>query len=483
MADPVPRTSKARYKRELPRLRDRLLDAQFALHAKPDRAVAIILTGVPAAGRSECVAELLEWLDPKFIDVHAYAPATEDRPVLWRYWQDLPAKGRIGIFFGAWYEEWMRTRCRKASRKVAADRRIIARIRQLEAMLILNGVQVLKIHLDVPPDIQKKRLRKLSGSPLTRWRVTREDRWLAAHSKRVNAVFAKAMKATTTAAAPWHRIDGSDAEYRFLAFGTRVLEALRKAAGSHAVGKAQPMPRPVKVAALSVERAAVSLPDEEYEETLLQLQGRLARLARKRRFLERGAVLAFEGMDAAGKGGAIRHLVRALDVRQYRIVPVSAPSPEERRYPYLWRFWKPVPERGAFTIYDRSWYGRVLVERVRGFATAGEWSRAFAEINEFEQQLVEHGIVLCKFWLDVSPKVQLQRFHERDSNELKRFKVDPEDWVNRRHFAAYQLAASEMVRKTSTSDAPWTLVDGDDKHFARLAVLSTVARTIEEAID
>ena len=219
------------------------------------------------------------------------------------------------------------------------------------------------------------------------------------------------------------------------------------------------------------------------EQALLALQGRIARLARKKRFLERGAVLAFEGMDAAGKGGAIRRLVQALDPRQYRIIPVSAPSPEERAYPYLWRFWKNIPSRGNLSVFDRSWYGRVLVERVRGFATDHDWQRAFAEINEFERQLAEHGLVVCKFWLDVSEKAQLARFLERDANPLKRFKVDPEDWINRDHFPAYRRAASDMVRLTDAPHARWTLVDADDKQRARIAVLEAVASTIEAAID
>ena len=479
--------SKAGYERLLGPLRDQLLNAQFDLLKSKGASVAIILTGVPAAGRSESVSDLLEWMDPKFIEVHAYARKVSGsgvRPPLWRFWQDLPAKGRVGLFFGAWYEEWVYGQSRRKLPQGGTRRRTAARIKQLEGMLVQDGVHVLKIHLHVPKEVQRKRLHKLTSRALTRWRVTREDRWMAAHARRVDAAFSGCIKATSTVAVPWHRVDGSDLQSRSIAVGRLVLSALEKAAKGPvtASGSRHSGSRP-KVQPLRIQRAGIEAADAESEQALLVLQGRLARLSRRSSFLGRGAVLAFEGLDAAGKGGAIRRLVHALDPRQYRIVPVSAPTPEERLHPYLWRFWKHIPARGEFAVFDRSWYGRVLVERVRGFAADHDWQRAYEEINEFESQLVEHGLVVCKFWLDVSSKVQLTRFLERDENPLKRFKVDPEDWVNRAHFAAYRRAAGEMVSLTHSSHAPWTVVDADDKHGARNAVLTAVVGALEKAID
>lgn len=484
---PRPDLSQAGYERLLAPLRDRLLDAQFELLKSKASAVAIILTGVPAAGRSESVSELLEWMDPKFIEVHAYARKASDaggRPPLWRFWQDLPAKGRVGLFFGAWYEEWAYGQSRRKPGHSDARRRTAARIKQLEGMLVQDGVHVLKIHLSVPEDVQRKRLYKLTSKMLTRWRVTREDRWMAAHARRVDAAYSRCIKATSTEFSPWHRVDGSDTQGRSIAVGRLVLSALELAAKGPAAqsGARSSGPRP-KASPLRIRREGLPLGDEEYEQKLLAMQGRLARLSRKRQWLDRGAVLVFEGMDAAGKGGAIRRLVHALDPRQYEIVPVSAPSAEERLLPYLWRFWRRVPARGQFAVFDRSWYGRVLVERVRGFAADRDWQRAYAEINEFESQLVESGLVVCKFWLDVSSKVQLARFMERDANPLKRFKVDPEDWTNRTHFAAYRRAASEMVALTHSPHAPWRVVDADDKHRARIDVLAGIANALERAID
>ena len=481
---PSPALSKTRYERLLGPLRDRLLDAQFRLLQSKASAVAIILTGVPAAGRSESMGELLEWMDPKFISVHAYARKASQpgiRPPLWRFWQDLPARGRIGLFFGAWYEDWVYGQSRHKLKRRGSQRRMAACIKQLEGMLVREGMHVLKIHLHVPKAVQLKRLKKLSSRALTRWRVTREDRWMAAHAGRVDAAFSSSIKATTSAAAPWHEVDASDVQYRSIAVGRLVLSALERAGKPQAVKK-----RPVRVRRLTdafqppERRGEQPLAEEVYEQELLVHQ---ARLARKQAFLKRGAVIVFEGMDAAGKGGAIRRLVHALDPRQYQIIPVSAPTAEERPYPYLWRFWRNLPERGHFAVFDRSWYGRVLVERVRGFAAGHDWQRAFDEINEFESQLVEHGLVVCKFWLDVSSEVQLARFLERDANPLKRFKVDPEDWINRDHFPAYRRAAAEMLQLTHAPHAPWTVVDADDKYRARLAVLNVVASAIERAID
>ncbi len=206
-------------------------------------------------------------------------------------------------------------------------------------------------------------------------------------------------------------------------------------------------------------------------------------MTRRSRFRKHGLVLAFEGMDAAGKGGAIRRITHALDARQYQVVPVSAPTADERSYPYLWRFWRDVPERGHIAIFDRSWYGRVLVERVRGFAAPPDWRRAYGEICEFEQQLTEAGLIVAKFWLQVSKAEQLRRFKARDEDPLKRFKVDPEDWANRSFYDAYQTAAAEMIQRTDTLAAPWTIVPADDKKSARLHVLRAVCERIEKGLE
>ena len=280
-------------------------------------------------------------------------------------------------------------------------------------------------------------------------------------------------------------IDGKDPKARLLRAGTHVLKTLT--AGLKAAGQPTPSaPRKneARAASPSFPTSPPSSPPkgDEYDRELEALQGRLALLSRKRAFKERSAVLAFEGMDAAGKGGAIRRVTAALDARQYTVVPVSAPTPEELARPYLWRFWRRIPERGDFTIFDRSWYGRVLVERVRDLTADADWQRAYAEINEFELQLAEANIIVHKLWLAIGKDEQLQRFKDREEEPLKRFKVDREDWANRRFYDDYQTAAHEMIERTNTEYAPWTVIEADDKKHARLKVLRTLCESIQRAI-
>lgn len=468
------------YRRLIPGLRDDLLAVQSEARKAQKFSVALIVTGIPAAGRSETVNRLLGWLDPKYVTVRAFGATDADEselPPMWRYWRALPAYGRIAVYFSAWYGDCMACMLHDSPKAKRRARRMLARIRQLEAMLVADGVRIVKIHLTIDADTQRRRLAKLRADKLTRWRVTKEDMWLARHYKPVHRAVERCLTASDHPAARWHLIDGTDEDYREIRAGEILREAMQ-------AGMQQTQPRaPLRTgptSKLALPRVRESkVPDKAYERELEQLQGRLAALTRRSHFHRRGLVLAFEGMDAAGKGGAIARITHALDARQYQVVAVSAPTSEERSYPYLWRFWRAVPLRGQIAIFDRSWYGRVLVERVRGFTPAPQWRRAYDEIGEFERQLVEHGLIVAKFWLHVSKTEQLQRFKARDEDPLKRFKVDPEDWVNRRFYGAYQGAAAEMIQRTDARDARWTIVSADDKKSARLQVLRTVCETIE----
>ncbi len=221
----------------------------------------------------------------------------------------------------------------------------------------------------------------------------------------------------------------------------------------------------------------------DYDERLEVLQRRFGRLCRRLASSKRSAIFAFEGWDAAGKGGVIRRLSAAMDARHYSIIPVAAPTDEEKLRHYLWRFWRNIPEPGRVTIFDRSWYGRVLVERVEGFASEAEWSRAYKEINDFERQLVEHGIVLHKFWLHIDKEEQLRRFQDREATPWKKHKITAEDWRNRERWDAYELAVHDMVEKTSTVDAPWTLVPNNSKRFGRLFTLKAVCDRLQSELE
>jgi polyphosphate kinase 2 (PPK2 family) len=221
---------------------------------------------------------------------------------------------------------------------------------------------------------------------------------------------------------------------------------------------------------------------DDYQPELERLQGRLNLLLRHPAFARRALAVVFEGMDAAGKGGAIRRITHALDARNYRVHPVAAPTEHERLYPWLWRFWRDVPRDGRVSLFDRSWYGRVLVERVEGFAMEADWSRAFEEINAFEQEWTEHGIIVCKFWLEVSSDEQLRRFNERGRQRFKRFKITPEDWRNRDKWSHYVPAVQDMLVRTHTEQAPWNVVSADDKYRARLAILDALCDRLESEL-
>jgi polyphosphate kinase 2 (PPK2 family) len=221
---------------------------------------------------------------------------------------------------------------------------------------------------------------------------------------------------------------------------------------------------------------------ERYGDELDKLQRRLALATRHPKFAQRNVVCLFEGMDAAGKGGAIRRITAALDPRLYHTIPVAAPTDEEKAQPYLWRFWRHVPGKGRFTLYDRSWYGRVLVERIEGFCSEADWMRAYSEINDFEEQLARNGAIIVKYWLQISKEEQHRRFKERERTRFKRFKITPEDWRNREKWDAYQVAAADMIERTSTKHAPWVLVEANDKYHARVKIVSALTGAIEAAL-
>jgi polyphosphate kinase 2 (PPK2 family) len=271
--------------------------------------------------------------------------------------------------------------------------------------------------------------------------------------------------------------------------GKTLLDAMRKrlqASSGRAATKSRvaPIVRPVdKLHILRKMDLGLKLDKKRYDTQLEKLQRRLALATRHPRFHEHNAVCLFEGMDAAGKGGAIRRITAALDARLYHTIPIAAPTEEERAQSYLWRFWRHLPRKGRFTLYDRSWYGRVLVERIEGFCSEGDWMRAYSEINDFEEQLARNGAIIAKFWLQISKEEQYRRFKEREKTRFKRFKITPEDWRNREKWDAYQVAAADMIERTSTAHAPWVLIEANDKYHARVKILSALMRAIESALE
>jgi polyphosphate:AMP phosphotransferase len=474
------------YDREVPKLREELLDLQAqALEAKRF-ATVIIIGGVDGAGKGETVNLLNEWMDPRHIETRAFGePSDEERerPDLWRFWRALPPKGKIGVFFGAWHTRPIVDRVLRETR--AADlERSVEEILRFEQMLADEGVLLIKLWFHLSKPQQRRRLESLAKDKRTRWRVTKLDWERFAMYDRFRKVSERALRETSTGHAPWVVVEGLDPRYRSLTVGRLVRDALRRR-----VSERQPrLPRvtaPPLVRSLdrvNVLRAldlSQKVDDDDYDRRLEKLQSRLNLLARGKRFRDRSAVVVFEGVDAAGKGGAIRRVTAALDARFYQVIASAAPTDEESAQPYLWRYWRHVPRHGRFVIFDRSWYGRVLVERVEGFCREADWMRAYAEINDFEEHLERHGVIVVKFWLAISKEEQLRRFKERQATGFKRYKITRDDWRNRGKWDAYETAACDMIDRTSTDVAAWDLVESNDKRFARLKVLRVLCERLE----
>jgi polyphosphate:AMP phosphotransferase len=345
-------------------------------------------------------------------------------------------------------------------------------------------------------DAQKERLRKLEKNPLLHWRISERDwRHWEMYDRFIIAAERAIMK-TSTGLAPWKIVEGYDERYRGITVATVIRDAIRfrleeARAGCVANGEVAVHPPGVltpdpvglpPVTILTRLDMGKTLAKAEYDAGLKQYQGKLNQLQRKARERKVSTLLVFEGWDAAGKGGCIRRITAALDARDYQVIQIAAPTDEEAAHSYLWRFWRHLPRAGRVTIYDRSWYGRVLVERIEGFARPREWQRAYAEINDFEEQLVQSGIVLVKFWLHITQDEQLRRFKEREQTPYKAWKLTEEDWRNRERWTDYELAVNDLVERTSTRQEPWTLIEANDKRHARIEVLRTICERLEAAL-
>ncbi len=428
-------------------------------------------------------------MDPRHVQVHAMSveltDEERDRPPMWRFWRALPPKGKLGVFFGSWYTAPIVDRVHG---RISGSRltRTLAETARFERMLVDEGALVIKLWLHLTKKAQRERFEALASDEATAWRVTATDWKHHARYARFREVSERALRDTSTAEAPWTVVEAADARYRDLTVARTILDAVDKrlAAKRPLPVRAAPPPAPPIDARNVIEELDLE-PDPRahvYDRDMAKLQGRLNGLSRHRRFRARACILVFEGNDAAGKGGSIRRVTQALDARVYDVVPIAAPTEEERAQPYLWRFWRHVPRLGHFAIFDRSWYGRVLVERVEGFASEPDWMRAYREIVDFEDSLVRSGVVVCKFWLAIGKDEQLARFRAREKTDFKRFKITKEDWRNRDKWGAYERAVCDMVDRTSTELSPWHLVAANDKRWARVKVLETVCDAIEGAL-
>jgi AMP-polyphosphate phosphotransferase len=486
------KVSKQDYEAALPQLRTDLINAQFDLK-RADFPVLMMLAGDDRVGCNEVLNILHEWMDARFLQTSVFGEMSEEersQPRFWRLWRALPGRGEFAIFGGSWATDTIDLRFRQLIDDLQFDR-LCGHSQGLEKLLVADGALVLKFWIHLPKRELKRRVKKADKRKGRRsWQVEEADRRILEHYDEALPWLQRFLRLTDWSEAPWTIVEGSDDRHRNLLVARTVLERLGKhlAARAAAPATAQRAPKPAAPAPGAgggiLDRVDLdqTLPYDEYREQLAKRQGQLHRRIDRARPKGITSVLVFEGWDAAGKGGVIRRITSALDAGEYRLVPIAAPTDEEKAHHYLWRFWRRLPRAGEVVIFDRSWYGRVLVERVEGFAPEPVWRRAYEEINDFEENLVERGFVLQKFWLQIDRDEQLRRFTEREQKPYKKYKITDEDYRNRERWDDYVSAVDDMVVHTSTDVAPWHLVPANDKRFARVAVLDAVCDALKRRL-
>jgi len=446
--------SKEEFKKQESEVRTELLRCQSDLMDE-DYPVVILLNGADPEPANDVLNALFEWFDPRYLEPHALHPRRDRElrePFLRRYWKRIPRDGRIAVFLGGWVLDAYRE-LREGRIGLFAFLRDLVHIRKMERQLVEDGALLVKLWVGDAAMLDE-------DDPLV-----------------------KLLSETDTTYAEWAIVDSLHGRNRRIECGRAVAESMARRLVE---GPARLAPVPlVEIGtppALPQADLAASLPRDEYKERRKELQGKLGKLSAKCAKKGIASICAFEGWDAAGKGGAIRRLTQATDARNYQVVRVGAPTPAERGRPHLWRFWLGLPRPGSMTLYDRTWYGRVLVERVEGLAEPDEWRRAYDEINDFEEQLAEKGMAIAKFWLHIDKEEQLRRFREREKTPYKQYKITEDDYRNREKWDAYVEACEEMFARTSTPAAPWTIVPANDKRYARVRVLDVVCAALERAL-
>ncbi|MDH3958050.1 MAG: polyphosphate:AMP phosphotransferase [Actinomycetota bacterium] len=479
--------SKEEFKAVEPQLRVDLVNAQYDLRSA-DFGVWVLIAGDDRIAGNEVVNRINEWMDARFIQTHVMGPLTHEeamRPRYWRLWRDMPPKGRISLMAGG----IMRTLNENLSGELSdADyERSIDHLAEMQEALVADGMLIIKIFLHTAPEKQRKRMKKAEKNRDEGWRIDQRD-WAALDLLEESGhKLEQLLRRTSVAGAPWTVVEAANGRYRDVAVARTILNAITARLAEApptgvAVSEQLFSPGDRQTTVLDTVDLSTTTEKQAYEKELNKLQREVHGLARQARDRELSTVLAFEGWDAAGKGGAIRRITQALEAGDYRVISTAAPTEEERKYHYLWRFWRDLPPAGRFVIYDRTWYGRVLVERIEGFATPAEWQRAYDEINDFEDQLVERGFFIAKFWLHISAEEQLARFQARENTPEKAHKITEEDYRNREKWDEYVRSVDQMVLRTSSMGSPWHVIPANDKYTARLMVLEHVRKGLQTAL-
>ena len=415
--------------KRLANAKNSLLQQQIAMKEKK-LPVIVLLEGWGAAGKGSVLGKLIKNIDPRFFKVAVMDEPTEEekrKPFLYRY-------------------------------------------------------LLLKFFFNIDKKEQKKRLKKLVEDKNTAWRVSKHDRWQNKHYDECMEVYDQFLCDTNHSTAPWYIVDAKDKKWAQLQILETIVQGIDTAFANSALSvpllqNAFPLKPISRLDEVSLDK---SLTDEEYERLLDLYQKRLKELHNELYRKKIPVIIAYEGWDAAGKGGNIKRITEALDPRGYEVHPIASPEPHEKSRHYLWRFWNRLPKTGHVAIFDRTWYGRVMVERLEGFCSKNDWQRAYVEINEFEKELSDWGAIIVKFWVQIDKDTQLARFKERENTPEKRWKITDEDWRNREKWDSYEEAVNEMLEKTNTSYAPWHILESNDKKYARIKALKTVIEAIEK---
>ncbi len=481
------RMTKEDFGRIVPALRVDLVNVQYDLR-NADFPVIVLIAGDDRIAANDAVNLLNEWFDARYLRTYVFRdPTCEEleRPRFWRLWRSIPPKGRMALWAGGLFHQVAALVSGEVGEAEFDD--WVRHLEALQADLVADGALVVKLFLHTPAKEQKARLKAARKDGRRGWRVDEADWAVLETLPEARPVVERLLRRMSAPGAPWTVVESTDERYRSVAIARTILDAVTARLAEPAPAGVDVSPKLFapggdQITVLSRVDLTASLDKATYKARLAKLQGRLHELSLTAR--ERGVstVLAFEGWDAAGKGGVIRRVTQSLEAGDYRVISTAAPTPEELRYHYLWRFWRDLPAAGNLVAYDRTWYGRVLVERVEGLATDAEWQRAYDEINDFEDHLVERGCLVQKFWLHISPEEQLARFEARELTPYKQHKITEEDWRNREKWEEYAQAVDQMVLRTSSDASPWYVIPADDKRYARVAVLEKITEGLAAAL-
>ncbi len=470
-------------KAEIKTLQKRLMKLQQDMKQK-GIPVVFVLDGLASAGKGSIISKVTTRLEPRSYWIYSSTKPEEGearRPFLWRYWRDLPAKGDLAIFERGWYRDAFESLERSEGR----GKERIDSVRKFERQLYEDGYLIIKVFLHIGKEMQRKRMEAMEDERASAWRIRQEDWDENRYYDEECRVREELMRKTDETWAPWHVIwneDKNSGVCRVLRLLCDQMEAALEKGPAPIEGRKESKKKLLTMPPLAEVKLDKFLTEEDYDRELKREREKLQRLHGLLYREKIPVIIGFEGWDASGKGGAIRRLSWALDPRGFQVVPIAAPSPDALARHYLWRFWQQIPKDGHMAIFDRTWYGRVMVERVEGFTPPERWQMAYEEIREFEKELYNWGAVVLKFWIHIDQDTQLARFTERQNTPEKLYKITEEDWRNREKWPQYEEAVDEMLKKTSTKYAPWIVVEGNDKPYARAKVLRTVRKALEDRL-